>query len=106
MVVKPLAASLLTGLVDGMRWWRRQTERTPGCTPDRVPAIHARLAALELERLELLADEGVPGRKHRLDALAGASEDLRAELARLEPGPSGRADVSPPTPCRTAADPP
>lgn len=106
MGAKPLAATCLTGLVSSMRWRRRQTEPTPGRTPDRVPAIHERLAALELERLELLADEGVPGRKHRLDALGGASEDLLAELARLEPGPSGRADLSPPTPCRTAADPP
>ncbi|TCK27371.1 hypothetical protein [Pseudonocardia endophytica] len=75
------------------------TERTTPHTPDRAPAIRARLAALELERLELLADERVPGRKHRLDAIAGASEDLRTELARLEPDDP----VSPPTPCRTAA---
>lgn len=47
--------------------------------------MHERLAALELERLELLADERVPGRKHRLDALAAAQQDLRCELGELEP---------------------
>jgi hypothetical protein len=75
----------------------------PARGTDRTPEIRARLAALETERLELLADERVPGRKHRLDAVVAASGDLRAELARLESGPDGRAPVSPRSPYRTGA---
>lgn len=63
------------------RWGRRWTGST--CAPEdpaeRVAAIGRRLAALELERLELLADESVPGRKHRLDAVDAARRDLEAE---------------------------
>ncbi|MDL5160292.1 hypothetical protein [Actinomycetospora termitidis] len=46
--------------------------------------IRSRLDALDRERWELLADEAIPGRKHRLDAVAGAQDDLRVELATLE----------------------
>ncbi len=68
------------------RWWRWRSDRPErGDGRERALAVHERLAALDLERLELLADERVPGRKHRLDALAAARQDLRAELDRLEP---------------------
>jgi len=68
------------------RWWQWRSGRPErGDGPERALALRERLEALELERLELLADERVPGRKHRLDALAAARQDLRAELDRLEP---------------------
>ena len=53
-------------------------------------AVRDRLAVLEVERLDLLADESVPARKHRLDALAAARHDLVTELALLDPTTPGR----------------
>lgn len=61
----------------------------------RARAVRDRLAVLELERLDLLADESVPARKHRLDALAAARHDLVTELALLDPTAPGQAHDRP-----------
>lgn len=72
------------------RWARRIAQRlgviSEPADPDRAGRarrIRDRLAAVELERLEVLADESVPARRHRLDALALARDDLQAQLGEL-----------------------
>lgn len=57
--------------------------RRTGTPREREAAVRERLTVLAGQRLELLADESVPGRRHRLDALRDACRDLEAELAEL-----------------------
>lgn len=71
-----------------MRWWRRSTTTgSAAAGGDRETRVRRRLQAVETERLEILLDERVPGRRHRLDALALARADLLDDLAELGADP-------------------
>jgi hypothetical protein len=67
----------------GSRWIGRAADREVAEAAEEVvaqAASRARLAAVEVEILELRADDGVPARGRRLLALEQARADLRAEL--------------------------
>ncbi|WP_226352553.1 MULTISPECIES: hypothetical protein [unclassified Pseudonocardia] len=87
-----------------MRWWRRSTTTPTGTVAsddDRETRIRRRLHAVETERLEILLDERIPGRRHRLDALALARADLLDDLTTLGAAPPPAA-VRHRTPCPEA----
>ncbi|MEJ2871131.1 hypothetical protein WCD74_25440 [Actinomycetospora sp. OC33-EN08] len=65
-----------------MLWWTHR--RAARDLEARRTRIRARIECLELERCELLADDRIPARKRRLDAVTGARDDLLAELGALE----------------------
>lgn len=67
---------------------------TPEEAAGRVRAIRARLATLEVQWLTLLADERIPARKHRLDAVRAARRDLEAELDGLGGATGGGRDAA------------
>ena len=60
------------------REWSGEARRVG---PEHRERLRRRLDAVETEILELLADEKVPARGRRLDALGRARDDLRGALA-------------------------